>query len=137
MNKTSYEDFYRSAEYMSVEDYEKEFGVDRNHDKVTGVFCYLGCGLHIDCMENGYGLILDRTYFESKQLHELEEKLYEFCDEEGYLDEGYLDEVDFEIDKYVDWSAIAKDFDLKSGDITPEQLGALEGTFEQYIKQNK
>lgn len=194
MRKTTYEEFYKSVEYLDVAEYENTFGVEANHDGVKGVFCYLGCGLHIDVMPHGYGLILDRTYHESDQLHELEKLLYDFCDEEGYLDEvepakveddikaiinydaypseGYkyqveitinnevvdyvsvmddsqptvdrvLNEfienrqIDINIDDYINWDALARDYDLKSGDLSPAQLGTLEGLFETFINQNR
>lgn len=146
--KTTYEEFYKSVEYLSVEEYEERF-TEVNHDKVTGVFCYLGCGLHIDCMENGYGLILDRTYHESDALHELEEKLYAFCDEEGYLDEveptdevssstgkeklaeylsdeGLLKDILFEyLADSLEWHPDVEDFGLTQDEII-EVLGDIE-----------
>lgn len=136
MRKTTYEEFYKSVEYLDVAEYENTFGVEANHDGVKGVFCYLGCGLHIDVMPHGYGLILDRTYHESDQLHELEKLLYDFCDEEGYLDEVEPSK-DIDIDKYINWDALADDYDLKSGDLSPTQLGTLEGLFETFINQNR
>jgi len=43
----------------------------------------------------------------------------------------------FNIDKYIDWNLICKDYNLKSGDITPYQLGTIEYKIKEFIKQNK
>ncbi len=43
----------------------------------------------------------------------------------------------FNIDKYIDWNLICKDYYLKSGDITPYQLGTIEYKIKEFIKQNK
>lgn len=45
--------------------------------------------------------------------------------------------MDIDIDKYIDWNLICKDYGLKSGDITPYQLGTIEHNIKEFIKQNK
>lgn len=42
----------------------------------------------------------------------------------------------FENNNYIDWSLIAEDYNLKHGDISPEQLITLEKIFTDFIKQN-
>jgi len=43
----------------------------------------------------------------------------------------------FDIDRYIDWDLICKDYDLKHGDITPYQLAIIEYKIKEFIKQNK
>jgi|TARA_A100001391_G_scaffold40451_1_gene22758 hypothetical protein len=42
-----------------------------------------------------------------------------------------------ELNKYIDWDNIVKDYNLKSGDISPHDLFKLEQILETYIKTNK
>ena len=39
--------------------------------------------------------------------------------------------------KYIYWNGIVKDFNLKTGDISPHDLIELERILETYIKNNK
>lgn len=45
--------------------------------------------------------------------------------------------MNFEMDKYINWKQICKDYKLDSGDITPYQLYTLEKIFKEFIKTNK
>lgn len=42
-----------------------------------------------------------------------------------------------QINEYIDWSGIATDYGLVTGDISPEDLFALEDILERYIKANQ
>jgi hypothetical protein len=42
-----------------------------------------------------------------------------------------------ELIEYVNFESIAKDFNLKSGDLTPSQQGMIEKILGEYIQQNK
>jgi hypothetical protein len=42
-----------------------------------------------------------------------------------------------ELIEYVNFESIVKDFNLKSGDLTPSQQGIIEKILEEYIQQNK
>lgn len=39
--------------------------------------------------------------------------------------------------KYIDWNSIVKDYNLKTGDVSPHDLVELERILETYIKNNK
>ena len=42
-----------------------------------------------------------------------------------------------ELNKYIDWDSIVKDYNLKSGDVPLHDLLELERILETYIKTNK
>ena len=42
-----------------------------------------------------------------------------------------------ELNKYIDWDGIVKDYNLKSGDASLHDLVELERILETYIKTNK
>ena len=42
-----------------------------------------------------------------------------------------------EINEYIEWRSIAKDYGLQSGDISPEDLLTLGDILERYIKTNQ
>ena len=42
-----------------------------------------------------------------------------------------------ELNKYIDWDGIVKDYSLKSGDVPLHDLVELERILETYIKTNK
>ena len=41
------------------------------------------------------------------------------------------------LSKYIDWGSIVDDYNLETGDISPEDLFTLEEILERYIKTNK
>ena len=41
------------------------------------------------------------------------------------------------LSKYIDWGSIVDDYNLETGDISPEDLFTLEDILERYIKTNK
>ena len=43
---------------------------------------------------------------------------------------------DLEIDNYIDWGLICKDFNLKTGDISLHQILRIEMVFREFIRQN-
>ncbi len=45
--------------------------------------------------------------------------------------------MEFNIDDYIDWGRIAKDYSLKSGDMSLHETLELESIFKKFIKQNK
>ena len=44
---------------------------------------------------------------------------------------------DFDLDNYINWDKIAKDYSLESGDISLHDTLALESIFYKFIKTNK
>lgn len=47
------------------------------------------------------------------------------------------DVTEIDLDEYIDWTKIVGDYNLKSGDIAPDQLDKLENILLQFINQNK
>ena len=45
--------------------------------------------------------------------------------------------MDFDLDNYIDWDKIAKDYSLESGDISLHDTLQLEGIFYKFIETNK
>jgi hypothetical protein len=43
----------------------------------------------------------------------------------------------FNLDDYIDWKKIAKDYSLESGDLSLEDTLKLEGVFKRFIETNK
>ena len=45
--------------------------------------------------------------------------------------------MNIDIDKYIDWYSLTDDYELDSGDISPEDYFKLQEILERYIKTNK
>ena len=44
---------------------------------------------------------------------------------------------DFEMDNYIDWKKICEDFELATGDLSPNSFFKLENIFKEYIETNR